>query len=69
VGYGFLETQGGYLDPDYDVLWKELSLDRRIECIVFLFADGVEMEDSQRVKIRLKELMMGIDISSLSSST
>lgn len=55
MGYGFLGFQDGYLDPDNDVLWKEPNLDRGLRV----------MEDGQRAK----ELLMGVDISSPSSSS
>ena len=63
MSYDFLGFQDGYLNPDDDVLWKELDLDRRIEYALFLFANGVVMADCQRVKNGLEELMIETDIS------
>jgi len=51
------------------VVWKDLDLDRWIECTVFSFTNGVAMVDGERVMIGLEALMVGIDISSLSNST
>jgi hypothetical protein len=36
VSYDFLGFQDGYLNPDDNVLWKELDVDRRMECAVAL---------------------------------
>ena len=51
------------------MLWKELDIEGGGSVQLFLFANGVAMEDGQRAKNGLEELMTGLDISFPPSST
>ena len=51
------------------MLWKELVVEDGWNVQLFLFANGVAMEDGRRAKNGLEELMTGLDISSPPSST
>jgi hypothetical protein len=64
VSYDFLDFQDGCLGPDDDLLWKELDVDRRIECAATLVrqwsCDGGWTRGSEK---RYRASLMGIDIS------